>query len=111
MCFRPCGIKASGYSTFCPALQFLCISQPGTGFFKKPSENLLRFGQNPMLATLHSHRVLWRALTDHSNTYRQRMRPADIIQQSKIERGDRQPIRLYEWLQKLWRWKLKSNYD
>lgn len=61
-----------------------------------------------MLAKLRSHRVLWHALTDHSNTYRQRMRPADIIQQSKIERSDSQPMRLAEWLRKRWPWNLKS---
>jgi hypothetical protein len=54
-----------------------------------------------MLTPNNTRDTLLRAFADRSNTYRQRIRPADIIQQGMIERRVRKPMRLAELLKKL----------
>jgi hypothetical protein len=61
-----------------------------------------------MLGSDSTREALFRALAGRQESYRQRMRPADIIQQSLIERGDRKPIGLAELLKKLVRIKSKA---
>ena len=52
--------------------------------------------------------VLLRALTDHRESYRRWMGPADIIQQTAMERRAEKPSRVGKLLQKLLRPKSKS---
>ncbi|MGA2892950.1 MAG: hypothetical protein ABSE22_08770 [Xanthobacteraceae bacterium] len=55
-----------------------------------------------MLATNDkSHRVLLKALSGQENGYRRWMRPADIIQQSRVEQPRKTVIGFAGWLQKL----------
>ena len=61
-----------------------------------------------MLGPNSTREALFRALAGRQESYRQRIRPVDIIQQSLIERGDRKPIGLAELLKKLVRIKAKA---
>jgi hypothetical protein len=52
--------------------------------------------------------LLMRVLTDPPTGYRRRMRPADIIEQSRMDRRKRKPIRIADLLRKLVRGKSKD---
>jgi hypothetical protein len=60
------------------------------------------------VAENESQRVLLAALRDEPIGYRLRMRPADIIEQSLMERSNRKPITLADLLRKLVRLKSKN---
>ncbi len=61
-----------------------------------------------MLSSNGTRDALLRALSDQGNSYRQRMRPADIIQQCLMEHRDKKPFKLTELLKKLVRLNSKS---
>lgn len=61
-----------------------------------------------MRAHKDSQNVILKALTDRGNSYRCRMKPGDIIQQSLSERRERKPVGVVGLLKKLVPLKLKG---